>query len=281
MENVISYYYNLIVDKSKLINNVLIIESDNNLFIAKSIHNIESFEEIITSMNSYYYFPILNKEGKYYFEYNNLMYALFKADGPSELIGENLLFLPIISNIKIDYSTIWENNIDYFIKKITEMDKDAIEEVNYINYYIGMSENAITINENAKRIPSTARFTISHFRINYPNYTLYYKDPTELLIDYISRDIAEYTKSKFFFAEMTVDELIGLINKYNLNDKEVMFMFARLMYPSYYFDAISGKNIDKQKIINKKRESYEKFLYNAMKQIKTSNLYLNIEWLSH
>lgn len=281
MENVISYYYNLIVDKSKLINNVLIIESDNSLFIAKNIHNIESFEEIINNINNYYYYPLLNKEGKYYFEYNNLKYALFKADNPSLLIGENLLLLPVFSSINIDYSVIWENNIDYFIKKITQMDRDSIEDVNYLNYYIGMSENAITINENAKKLPSTARYTISHFRINYPNYSLYYKDPTELLIDYISRDIAEYTKSKFFFEEMTVDELIGLINKYSLNDKEVMLMFARLMYPSYYFDAISEKNIDKQEIINKKREKYEKFLYNAMKQIKTSNIYLNVDWLSH
>ncbi len=281
MENIISYYYNLIVDKSKLINNILIIESNNILFVVKPIYNIEIFEEIINNINDNYYHPLLTKEGKYYFDYNNLKYALFRAEFPTEVIGDNLLYQPVISSKIIDYTKIWENNIDYFIKKITEMEKEDLDKINYLNYYIGMSENAITINEKAKSLLGEARLSINHFRIKYPNYSLMYKDPTELLVDYISRDIAEYTKSKFFFDEMNSNDLINIINRYNLTDKEVMFLFARLMYPSYYFDAISEKNIDKQEKINKKREKYETFLYTSMKEIKTTNVNLNIDWLKH
>lgn len=281
MENVISYYYNLNVDNAKLINNVLIIESSKKLFVAKIIHDLDNFNQVINNLGPEYYLPILNKEGKFYFEYNGTNYALFMADNPSIIIGNNLIYQPVISDTLVDYTTIWENNIDYFIKRITETDRVEVEKINMLNYYIGMSENAITINEKAKKMNGTARLSISHFRISYPNYNLTYKDPTELLIDYISRDIAEYTKSNFFFSSMNCSELIGLISRMNLNDKEVMFLFARLMYPSYFFDAISENNIDKQEIIKEKREKYENFLFESLKQIKTTNLYLNIDWLSH
>lgn len=281
MENVVSYYYNLIVDKCKLINNVLLIESDGKLYIVKSIHNLEDFNNVLNNINGYYYYPILSKEGKYYFEYNNSYYAMFEANEPSTIVGDNLIYQPVLSSANIDYTKIWENNIDYFIKYITTLENDDIDTINCLNYYIGMSENAITINEKAKKMLGSARTAIEHFRIVYPNYNLYYKDPTELLVDFISRDIAEYTKSKFFFDEMTTNELIELINKHNLEDKEVMFLFARLMYPSYYYDAVFENNIEKQQIINKKRKSYEEFLYITMRQIKTTNLYLNIDWLSH
>lgn len=281
MENVISYYYNLIVDKSKLINNVLITESNGRLFILKVLHNIDNFEHIILNINNSYYPPIITKEGKYYFEYNGANYVLFQADNPSGDASDNLLYIPIVSSNVIDYSTVWENNIDYFINQISKMDKEELDKITYLNYYIGMSENAITINESAKRMQGLARMSISHFRIKYPNYNLSYKDPTELVEDYISRDIAEYTKSKFFSNDMEVSELINLINRYELTDKEIMFLFARLMYPNYYYDAIAENNIEKQQIIHKKREKYELFLYNTIRQIKTANLYLNIDWLKH
>lgn len=281
MENIISFYYNLIVDKFKIINNGLIIDSANKLFIVKQIQDLEIFEELLPSINNNFYVPILSKEGKYYFEYNNKKYVLFEATTPSNIVGDNMIYIPIFTNKAIDYSKIWENNIDYFIKKITEMEKEDIEKINYLNYYIGMSENAIIINEKAKQMNGSSRISISHFRIKYPNYYLNYKDPTELLMDYISRDIAEYVKTKFFYDEMEINDLINLINKYNLSDKEVMFLFARLMYPNYYFDTFSEKNIEKQQIIHKKREKYELFLYNSIKQINSNNLYLNIDWLAH
>lgn len=141
-----------------------------------------------------------------------------------------------------------------------------------------MSENAITINEKAKKMPGVARLCISHYRIKYPNYNLNYCDPTELLIDYISRDIAEYTKSKFFSEGMTVEELLKLINDYNLNDKELMYLFARLLYPNYYFDVLN--NIEKQQTIIEKRENYEKFLSAIFNQTKTMNMHINITWLN-
>lgn len=280
MDNILAYYYNLSVDKYKLINNGLLIESNNNLYIAKEIQNMDNFKQILSSLNNDYYFPLITKDGNYFFTYNDKSYLLFQAVNPSVKNKDNLINTPILSNIEIDYSKIWENNIDYFIRRIAESEERDIEEIDYMNYYIGMSENAITMNEKAKKINGTSRLCISHFRIKYPNYNLTYKDPSELMVDYVSRDIAEYAKSKFFYDEMTSRELVEMINKYQLSDKEIMFLLARLMYPNYYFDLLSDKNIEKREIIIGKREMYEKFIGEVIKQIKTTNLFIEIHWLN-
>ncbi len=280
MDNLIAYYYNLSVDKFKNIDNGLLVESNNNLYIAKEIQNMDNFNQILPNLTSDYYPPLITKEGNYTFNYNGKSYLLFQAINPADKIENHLLNIPVLSNITIDYSKIWENNIDYFIRRITESEDREVDEINYMNYYIGMSENAIAINERAKRINGATRLCISHFRIKYPNYSLTYKDPSELMIDYVSRDIAEYTKSKFFYDEMDFKEVIALINRYQLSDKEIMFLIARLMYPNYYFDLLSDKNIEEREIIINKRKSYEKFLLNLLKQIKTTNLFIEIHWLN-
>ena len=280
MDNLIAYYYNLSVDKFKNIDNGLLVESNNNLYIAKEIQNMDNFNQILPNLTSDYYPPLITKEGNYTFNYNGKSYLLFQAINPADKIENHLLNIPVLSNITIDYSKIWENNIDYFIRRITESEDREVDEINYMNYYIGMSENAIAINERAKRINGATRICISHFRIKYPNYSLTYKDPSELMIDYVSRDIAEYTKSKFFYDEMDFKEVIALINRYQLSDKEIMFLIARLMYPNYYFDLLSDKNIEEREIIINKRKSYEKFLLNLLKQIKTTNLFIEIHWLN-
>ncbi len=278
MENIISYYYNLSVDNYKLINNVFIIESNHYLFIAKEIKDLEMFKQII-SINSDFYMPLINKDGEFSFEYNNKKYTLFRADNPSLKVDNNFKLIPVIQNVEIDYSKIWINNIDYFIKKITEMERSEIEKVNYLNYYIGMSENAVIINEKAKKMSGLARITVSHYRICYPNYALTYNDPTELTLDFISRDLAEYIKTKFFFDKIDVNEVIELLNRYNINDKEIMFFLARLLYPTYYFDAITENNIEKQKIIIEKRKIYEHFLSLILNNLKTNNIMINMSWL--
>ncbi|MCH5167680.1 MAG: hypothetical protein J1F35_07325 [Erysipelotrichales bacterium] len=280
MENIIAYYYNLNPEKYKENGDVIIIESHGELYIARIIKDKDVFTKIVSSINSsFFYKPILNRTNGYFFEYNNQTYALFKAINPAVPRYDDFIIIESIESTEINYSSIWEHNIEYFIKQLTSLDFSNTEEITNINYYIGLAENAITMNELANKLTINARKCLSHYRIKYPNYNLTYNDPTELLIDYISRDIAEYTKSKFFLEGMSVEEFMKLINKYKLNDKELLYVFARLLYPNYYFDLLSEKNTDKQQKIIEKRKKYEKFLSNIFEQIKTTTLYVNISWL--
>lgn len=280
MKNIITYYYNLIPDKYKEVEDVILIECNKELYIVKTIKDKDMFIKIVSELkNNVFYKPIINKNNNYFFEYNNLTYTIFKAIDSSIARYDDFYLVSIEDSININYSTIWEHNISYFIKHISSLESSCIDDITNINYYIGLAENAITMNELGNKLTINARKCLSHYRIKYPNYNLTYNDPTELLIDYISRDVAEYTKSKFFLDDMTVEEFMNIINKYNFNDRELLYLFARLLYPNYYFDLLSNKNIEFQQKIICKRKKYEHFLHEIFEQIKTTTLYINIQWL--
>ena len=72
---------------------------------------------------------------------------------------------------------------------------------NSIDYYIGLSENAIYYvnNVNSKySMSSLDKIVLSRKRIISPNYSLNYFNPLSFIFDLEVRDITEYIKSTFF-----------------------------------------------------------------------------------
>ena len=108
---------------------------------------------------------------------------------------------------------------------------------------------------------------LSHRRVNYPNMEYDYYNPLNFIFDLEVRDVAEYLKSMFFYTDRTktMNELINYINKSNLNNYTANMLYARLLYPSYYFDIYEKviEDLDDESnlldIINKTGE-YELFL---------------------
>lgn len=283
MKDIINYYYDIKIDRLEVKNKCSIIESKGRTLIVKKVINRENLEIIINNLNNNFYKIILNKDNNYYFDYNNETYIIFEVYEANKEKKSNLDIIILPSENETDYEKIWQNNIDYYMSYISSTGVEHKELLNDFNYYIGMAENAITIFNMSKRMRGTARQSISHYRIHYPNYYLFYYDPTELIIDYISRDIAEYIKSKFYIEGISIQETLDLIQKYQLNEKEICILISRLMYPNFYFDFIkedSTENKKNTKKIIKKREEYEKFLKNILNQIKTTNLSININWLN-
>lgn len=281
MENIISYYYNLDITNYQEQKEAIIIEANNKVFIAKIIKDIELFKKVLSlimNIPNDYYKPLGTRDNNYFFEYNSKQYVLFELINPSYDRKDNFLFISVTGDA-IDYSSIWENNMKYYSQLLPSKGQESLEEADFLNYYIGMGENAIAVNEIANSIKGNARVVIGHYRIKYPNYNLTYNDPTELYIDYISRDLSEYIKTKFFEIGITIDEVLALINKFNLNDKELMYLYARLLYPNYYFDFINEKEELRSKY-KKKRKDYEKLLSGIFRQIKTTLTAVNIQWLN-
>lgn len=282
MKDIINYYYDIKIDRLEVKNKCSIIESHGRTLIVKKMITQEEIEKIIPNLTNNFYKIILTKNNNYYFEYNNEIYIMFEIYEASKEKLNNLDIILVYQEIEPDYAKIWQNNIDYYMSYISSNGVEHKELLNDFNYYIGMAENAITIFNSSKRMNSKARQSISHYRIHYPNYYLYYYDPTELTIDYISRDIAGYIKSKFYVKGISIQEVLELIKKYQLTEKEICILIARLVYPNFYFDFIKENSHENKKNtynIIKKREEYEKFLKALLNQIKTTNLSININWL--
>ena len=132
-------------------------------------------------------------------------------------------------------------------------------------------------------------------------------NPFNLVIDYKVRDVAEYIKSVFFYGEnscvegvvnsenMIVDKcniilerifkkyitIIHYIKKYIFDNEALKLLFARLLFPSYYFDLYENviDNSLNENVISciiKKSSAYEEFLKTIL--LKTPIPY--VEWLA-
>ena len=89
----------------------------------------------------------------------------------------------------------------------------------------------------------------------------------------------------FFYTDgnSTINEFSKSINYLNMSDYEANMFFARLLYPSYYFDiyekAIENNNDEELLDIISKVNEYELFLKNVYYLLSKKYKIEKIEWL--
>ena len=126
--------------------------------------------------------------------------------------------------------------------------------------------------------------TLSHRRIFYPNTSLNFFNPLSFIFDLEVRDIAGYLKVAFFHNEDVLLDLKTYLKLRKLTPYGYHMLYARLLYPSYYFDIyedIMNNDGDEEKllpVINKVNE-YELFLKNAYVAISQYTNLEKIDWL--
>lgn len=268
MENVINYYYNLYPLDIKKIDDDFHFIADNNYYILSLIFDdINDIKQIINELNKtnfLYHLLVLNKDNEFTVNYNSNNYALFKVR-----VDQNYQMqydeLPLV-NIKStnDWALIWSSRIDYYESQFFELDcnKDII---NSMQYYIGLSEIAISYYNTIKDNYSNEVYSISHKKNSSPVNILKFLNPANMIIDLSIRDFSEYIKESFFNDILTNNDILNLIKKYNFNDTMANYFLDRLLYPSYFFNIydnyIENKEISEELFeIIKKAQEYELLL---------------------
>lgn len=187
-----------------------------------------------------------------------------------------------------NWGELWSKKIDYFEYQIKEIGHDKKIILDSFGYYVGLAENAISyVNKINKvlTISSLDNITLSHRRIFYPNISLNFYNPLSFIFDLNVRDIAEYLKIEFFNNENSLLDLQTYLKMYKLSPYSYHMLYARLLYPSYYFDMyeeiMNNKKFDDKKIINiiKKVDDYEKFLSDAYYEISKYTNLEKIDWI--
>ena len=303
MEQFLKYFYNLYVDK--------VYSKDDNYYFYKDDHlfyitrNIRSREEIndiyqVTMEMLENNIPVSQLIPNIYNDlistYDEKQYILLKVncDTTSDIdlsdILKNNQQLYLNKDKKQLYrnnwASLWENKVDYFEYQIKELGRNKDIILNSFSYYIGLAENAISVanNTSSNYNYEVGKIVLAHKRINFPNMAYEYYNPLYFIFDMEIRDIAEYLKSMFFYTdkESTIKELKKYLSMSHLNQFEANMFYARLLYPSYYFDIYEKVIEDKEDeslllpIINKVEE-YEYFLKEAYFELKK---YFNIEQIT-
>lgn len=188
-----------------------------------------------------------------------------------------------------NWGNLWMKKIDYFEYQIRELglNKQVIKDS--FSYYVGLAENAISyVNNTTMKYPiHNALIVLSHRRIFYPNYKLNFMNPLSFVFDLEVRDVAEYLKAMFFGGEEDEEVLEDLrlyLKLRNLSIYEASMLYARLLYPSYYFDIyenVMNKDQDEEDLLSviKKCDNFEIFLKEAYLEISKYAPIEKIDWL--
>lgn len=241
---------------------------------------------------------ILNKDGGVLTKISDYDYILFAVSNSYEKydiidiseMNKKLIIGSKISKIyRNNWGSLWSAKVDYFEYQIHELGNQKYAVVESLSYYLGLAENAISyVNEiNAEgHNPIEEKVVLAHRRIFYPNYKLNYLNPLSFIFDLEVRDIAEYLKAMFFSndSEETFDELALYLRVNKLSSYSYKMLYARLLYPSYYFDIYeevmnNEKDVNSLVSIVAKVDEYEEFLKKAYLEISKYASLAKIDWL--
>lgn len=208
----------------------------------------------------------------------------------TEIIGNNkkLVLKHDYTNLyRNNWANLWSEKLEYYEYQIRELGKDKDVILDTFGYYEAMAINAISLINNNNYVfdEQKDKLTLSHRRIFFPNYKLNFYNPLNYIFDLEIRDIAEYIKTDFFYGTEAYLDLKTFLNSVRLSNYSYQMFYARLLYPSYYFDIydkIMNKQKDQQEMLNiiSKSQDYEMFLRKAYLEISKYAKIDKIPWLS-
>lgn len=304
MKETLEYYYGLDIESIEELGGKYHFKIENqDYFFVFYNRGIEELEDIINVSNEMVkkginvHKILINRNNSFLTkvgEYNYILFAVSNLNEEYDIfdmvkISEKLVLNNNKSNLyRNNWGTLWSEKIDYFEYQVRELsiEKDVVK--NSFSYYVGMAENAISYvnNTNMKYGGDAYRIVLSHRRVFYPNYKLNYLNPLSFVFDLEVRDIAEYLKAMFFKKDISfcLDELSSYLKIRHLSLYEYQMLYARLLYPTYYFDvyeSVMNKNGDEEELVNiiKKCDSYEEFLKKAYLEISKYAKMDKIEWI--
>lgn len=304
MKDIINYYYNLNIEEVEDWDTIYFFEWNHEKFYFVPLKRTErelidliEISKELKSKGLECHDMILNKFGKLITNVYEANYILLKPIGNTKeefeikdmiKINNFLILTPNKSNLyRNSWSKLWSDKIDYFEYQIHELGKNHEIILDSFSYYIGLGENAISYVNNASlkyQKASNDRICLSHRRIKYPNYKLNFLNPLSFIFDLEVRDIAEYIKSAFFAGADVLSYLKETLRIAKFSVYSLELLYARLLYPSYYFDiyeAIMNDLESEEKLIPviEKADDYEDFLRDAYLEINKYAPIEGIDWL--
>lgn len=296
MKNAINYYYNLYADKIHQTHQKYRFETNNQKYVLMPVDrtNEEVKELYNLTLNLYQknflcHQFVLNKDGNLITIINNIPYALFIVynDSNLEINLEDIIKLSDLKSTekslrRDNWLDLWKGKVDYIEYQMSQFGKKYPLINESLNYYIGLSETAISLLQYIPNYQSDV--VINHRRLRFNTTVFEFYNPLNFVLDTRVRDIIEYFKSLFFQGEDITEDLKRYIYINKLNRVECLLLLARLIFPTFYFDLYEDiliSNLDEKvilKILNKASD-YQKFISNIYMYLKDFINIPEIEWL--
>lgn len=298
MKNIIEFYYNIRIDEIHNKDDYYFFVLNKNHYIFKpyfddidKILDIYKLNRLLSERTNIDNI-ILNRYGNPITKVNNSFYVLILSNNRNNFTLADISNMANVSDInnqpldkleRNNWEILWANKIDYFEMQVHENAKKYPLIRESFDYFIGLSENAISYLVNTKREVSPTIYDMKVISHNSLDNSLY--DPSNIILDHKARDVAEYIKMSFFNNNLNIFKELEEYFHYNYYSiYGIRVLFARILYPSFYFDLydgiISGKNDEKQlNMIIDKINDYEIYLYNVYLFLKRFYDIPMVDWL--
>lgn len=245
MKNQIMFYYHFYDIELSKQKDIYFFRYKKDLYSFEKVLDIFQFNEILgvlKKMPLKKYFTVIPNIYHQFLTYiNGEYYALFLRKNFSFLLLEEVVYIPQIhlgnsSHLKKpSWDILWSKKIDYYEYQMQSI-SDLYPIINESFYfYVGMAENAISYvkyNFKHEKSDSLLLFYLCHKRVNLDN--LFH--PKNFVIDYYSREIAEYLKYLFFSNKYKDISFYKFFESFSFSYNDYILIYSRLIFPSYYFD---------------------------------------------
>lgn len=292
MKNVLYNYYDILVDELNKSDNNYFFYFNNELFlfylVLNDVNLVENIYKYIVENNIESFNIILNKEGNLFSDVDKKKYVLLRVKGilKYEVKFDEFKYYPVNSN-GVNWGTLWSERLDYYEVQIRELGIKYQTVLNSFGMFSGLAENAILyFNMTMEKFGDLeSNVGIVHNRVKYPCYLIDYYNPVNFVIDYSVRDIGEYIKSYIISDDFDFNNVVTLINRMNLNDLMFNLLYARLLYPTFYFDVFDkiiledGRDSDIVFILDK-IDIYLDTLKRLYDRFNNEYQMFRIEWLN-
>ena len=183
---------------------------------------------------------------------------------------------------KYNWYDLWTKKIDYIEYQLSQFGKKHPIIRNSINYYIGLAENSISLLVTTSI--ENERIVVSHRRIGSKTKINDFYNPINFILDSKVRDLSEFYKASFFDGTLDFENLKINILEYKLTPNEIISFFARMIFPTYYFDCYQNVLLGEEKgesllkYISKAQE-YQSFLNGLYFFLRQYYNLPEIEWI--
>jgi len=255
MRETIRYYYNIYPKEiSEIDNGCYFYFNGFKYYFLKYTRNVNEIKLLADMSNDLYNKNILvstfilSKDNNYSVKVDDDIYVLLRVNS-IENDSFNLKDVVYFNNLLIskdnlviseDWASLWMKKVDSFEMEVSEINTEYPILQESFDYYVGLAENAISYfkDTSLEEDIKSAKINLNHKRIDANVYSGHINNPLTFTFDYEVRDVAEYIKSKFFDGILDFDEIEDFILDSNLSKASMRLLFSRLLYPSYYFDAL-------------------------------------------
>ncbi len=296
MKNLIDYLYSIDITNIDKHDYYYLLKDNHTTYLFSKYNHYRDFDfiyNICDELNKHYFYVYKLKKNIY----NNILSTIDNEKYYLLDIGLNYdneldfyemvnfykrssVFLNRNFNFKCNWDILWENKIDYLHLHANNYLVSNKNIAPLFFYYLGLAENALiyvkTIEKNIG-FSINDRISFTHRRMPAHIKNLFFYNPFNLMIDLEVRDIAEYIKSMYYSDLDYINDLEYYLKTNLLTKYSASMLYARIVYPSNFFDYYENKSEEYFSGKFSDTNSYESFIKKTYELI---NSHVNIDKIS-